>query len=97
MAITKESAVVEPYRRSSPPERDARGQIPTTKAVIYLDDELKKIQHKLDRMITLLPTVSNVEPEVKYVPMIRYAIAPWDPLGTGDGFVYWDGASWLAL
>lgn len=90
MAITKQSAVVTPYRRSAPPQK-------SEKTFLYADDELKKIQHTLDRIIMFLPTVADAEPEVKYVPMIRYATSPWDPMGTGDGYVWWDGSSWNSL
>lgn len=90
MALTKQHATVSNYRRSKPPQK-------AEKTFMYTDDEFKKVQHKLDRIMLLLPQAADVAPDNPYIGMQRYAIAPWDPLGTGDAWVYWDGAAWTAL
>jgi hypothetical protein len=68
---------------------------PVTK---YLLDELKRMQATINQLTQAAPVVADREPSKPRRGMIRYATAPWDPLGTGfEGYVQWNGSAWAAL
>jgi hypothetical protein len=68
---------------------------PVTK---YLLDELKRMQSTINQLAQATPVVANREPPSPRRGMVRYAIAPWDPLGTAaEGYVVYDGTAWVAL
>lgn len=90
MAITKQDAITPVYKRDTPPGRPE-------KLSVYTSDELRKIELVIGRMSYLAPQVAEAAPTVKYKGMIRYATSPWNPLGTGDAWVWWNGAAWAAL
>lgn len=64
---------------------------------VYLESEFRKVQDSIQSLIHAAPQVAFKEPDNPLLGMIRYAKSPWDPLGTGDGWVYWDGSAWAAL
>lgn len=64
----------------------------------YLDDELYRVEVAINSVADLVPQVSDYAPSSPRIGMIRYAIDPWDPLGTGQpAWVYYDGTAWVAL
>jgi len=63
----------------------------------YLEEELRRIEETLREVLDTLPQVAYKAPQSPRNSMIRYAKAPWDPLGTGDGWVYYDEGAWKAL
>lgn len=63
----------------------------------YLEEELRRIEKSIDSLVYAAPQVAVREPDKKPKGIIRYAKSPWNPLGTGDGWVYWNGSAWTAL
>jgi hypothetical protein len=63
----------------------------------FLQEELDTLQQALSELTDGAVQVAEAEPSPKRKGMVRYAVAPWDPLGTGDGFVYWNGSAWTAF
>jgi len=102
MAFDITDLVVVPYRRASQPlfshgktlQDIERGH---KNLHVYLADEFRKLEQTLATLTNASPQVAFKEPTAPMLGMIRYAKAPWDPLGTGDAWVYWDGSSWTAL
>jgi len=102
MAYEKNDLSVVRYRRASQP-------LPTDgtmtskvgpefkKLQTYLDSEFKRVEDSLNTLSDAAPQVAFKEPDVKKLGMIRYAKSPWDPLGTGNAWVWWDGSAWTAL
>jgi hypothetical protein len=85
----KEDAVPVAFVRQAPPQ-DQKA------LVLYLMSEVEKLQTSIATLVNLVPQVAIAPPVPALNGMIRYAKAPWDPLGTGDAFVKYDG-SWTAL
>lgn len=90
MAIDKNDATVVGYNRMDPPFKSVN-------LVNYLVSELDKLRLTISQLVDLAVQVADAEPTKPKVGMIRWAKAPWDPLGTGDGFVKWNGSAWTAL
>jgi hypothetical protein len=62
----------------------------------YLTGEFDLIQQVLSEANDSAPQVSEAAPASVRKGMVRYAVAPWDPLGTGYvGYVTWNGAAWV--
>lgn len=102
MAYDKNDLKVTTYRRASQPlatDGTLNKQVTPEfkKLQTYLDIEFKKIEDSINTIADAAPQVAFKEPAVTKLGMIRYAKSPWDPLGTGDGWVYWDGSAWTAL
>lgn len=102
MAFDINDLVVVPYRRASQPLL-SHGKSPEDierahkNLHTYLADEFRKLDQTIATLVNAAPQVAFKEPGDKAVGMIRYAKSPWDPLGTGDAWVYWDGSAWTAL
>ena len=63
----------------------------------YIEEEFRRLEKSLETLVYAAPQVAVKEPDKKQKGLIRYAKSPWDPLGTGDAWVYWDGSAWTAL
>jgi hypothetical protein len=62
----------------------------------YLTGEFDLIQQVLSEANDSAPQVSEAVPASLRKGMVRYAVAPWDPLGTGfTGYVYYNGSAWV--
>lgn len=102
MAYDINDLVVVPYRRASQPLL-SHGKSPQEverahkNLHVYLGEEFRKLEQTLATLVNATPQVAFKEPSQKMLGMIRYAKSPWDPLGSGDGWVYWDGSAWTAL
>ena len=64
---------------------------------LFTDDEFTRLERTLKALNLLIPQVADAEPSVPLKGMIRYAVSPWDPLGSGDGPVIYDGSAWQLL
>jgi hypothetical protein len=62
----------------------------------YADQQYEGIEKALRSLSILAPQVSDREPSPPLKGMIRYAIAPWNPIGAGDGWVFYDGTAWTS-
>jgi hypothetical protein len=64
----------------------------------YFQDELQRIEIAIGSLVRSSVQVADDEPLNPQRGMIRYAISPWNPLGTGfTGLVVYDGTSWVAV
>jgi hypothetical protein len=64
----------------------------------YLLDELKRQQALIHQLSQAAVSVADTEPDQPRRGMVRYAVAPWDPLGTSyEGLVVFDGSAWAAV
>jgi hypothetical protein len=64
----------------------------------YLLEELKRMQTIINQLAQASPVVADAEPPEPRRGMVRFAIAPWDPLGTSfEGYVVYNGTAWAAL
>lgn len=102
MAYDINDLVIVPYRRASQPIlSNAKSPEELERAYrnlhTYLSDEFRKLEATIATLSNAAPQVAFKEPDVRSLGMIRYAKSPWDPLGSGDAWVYWDGTSWAAL
>lgn len=64
---------------------------------VYLQNELKKLRMALAALEERGPKAANQAPIKPQVGWIRYAQSPWNPLGTGNGPVMWNGTAWISL
>lgn len=65
---------------------------------LYLQAELKKIKLAFERLEERGPKPSSAAPRNPQAGWIRWALAPWNPLGTGSNvMVYWSGTAWTAI
>jgi hypothetical protein len=62
-----------------------------------LREELRRLQDAFETTQALIPQVATSAPANPIEGMIRYAKAPWDPLGLGDVWVSYVAGSWQAL
>lgn len=62
-----------------------------------LENTLAEIERVLDEVAELTPQVADSPPKSPRLGTIRHAVAPWDPLNTGDAWVWYDGTDWVAL
>ena len=64
---------------------------------LFADSEFADLERTLKTLNNLIPQVADAEPAVPLKGMIRYAVSPWDPLGSGDGPVIYNGSAWVLL
>jgi len=92
MAVSdKTNVVVQTYQRT---------QYPVLEEGIrrYFQDELQRIEIAIGTLAQAAVQVSDDEPDNPIKGMVRYAVAPWDPLGNGfTGMVVYNGTSWVAV
>lgn len=102
MAYDINDLKVTPFRRASQPLLNS-GNLPQdvkkahSDLQTYLESEFRKVQDSIQSLVDASPQVAFKAPERPRLGMIRYAKSPWDPLGTGDGWTWWDGSAWQAL
>lgn len=89
MALTLHDGTVTPYKRSP-----VTSDIDT---ILFLNNELRKLELTIQQLVDMTPQVATNPPTFKKTGMIRFNKAPWNPLGTGDGKVYWNGTAWVLL
>ena len=63
-------------------------------ALVY---EFRRLQSTVVVMRDLVPQVATAAPRNPVNGMIRYAKAPWNPLGTGNRWVQYLGGAWVAF
>ena len=87
-----------PYTQGDIPSA-ATGAASDEKATIrFLVDELDKLKRTVADLIEASPQVADDAPPSPRKGTIRYAVAPWDPLGTAfSGYVVYTGSAWAAL
>ena len=90
MPLSRLDSTVIPFVRGRPPQNPAELNI-------FLTNELTRIETTLAQVTNLVPQVAISAPRVPLLGMIRYAKAPWNPLGTGNGWVRYNGTTWIAL
>ena len=90
MAITKADGLVTPYVRGNPP-------MDATDTPQFLSNELRRLEQTINQLTLLTPQVAVKAPTSLLTGMIRYNKAPWNPLGTGDGWVRYNGTAWTLL
>lgn len=88
--MTKDDLIPRPYQRG------IRPSLPDTQG-LYLEEELRRIEQCLSDLIRAVPQVAYKAPDDPQEGMIRYAKAPWNPLGTGNGWVTYKNGAWVAL
>jgi hypothetical protein len=65
---------------------------------VYLQNELKKIRTAFSKLEERGPKAATQAPTKPQPGWIRFAEAPWNPLGTGSNvMVYYSGTAWTAL
>lgn len=102
MAYQNDDLRVVGYRRASQPSLNHGKSIEDVEKAhrnlhTYLAEEFRKIEASIQSLAAAAPQVAFKEPSPPSLGMIRYAKSPWNPLGTGEGWVYWDGSAWAAL
>lgn len=64
----------------------------------YLQEELREVEASIQSLSDASLQVTNREPENPRKGMVRYAIAPWNPLSNGtQGLVVYDGTAWASI
>tara|TARA_R100001463_G_scaffold12098_1_gene33338 strand:- start:43 stop:321 length:279 start_codon:yes stop_codon:yes gene_type:complete len=87
----KTNVVIQTYTRS---------QYPVLSEGIrrYFQDELQRIESAVSSLAAASIQVAEDAPENPIKGMVRYAISPWNPLGTGfSGLVVYNGTAWVAV
>ena len=89
---TKSGGTVPTAYVKGPAPIDPTGQI------VYLEAELAKVQTAFATLASLVPQAATKAPAKPIENMIRFAKAPWRPLGgTTDRMVVYVAGSWVAL
>lgn len=92
MAVSdKTNVVVQTYQRT---------QYPVLEEGIrrYFQDEMQRIEIAIGTLAQAAIQVTENEPDSPIRGMVRYAVAPWDPLGNSySGLVVYNGTAWVAV
>ena len=65
---------------------------------LYIGQEFQAIENAINSIIQGTIQVADNAPEKPKKGMVRYALTPWDPLGTGyTGLVVYDGTTWMSF
>lgn len=90
MAITKNDQTIGKY---------TRGRAPFNKddTHLYVVQETQRVEQTISQLANAAIQVTDVSPVKPRKGMVRYAVSPWNPLGTGDGLCYWTGSAWSSL
>lgn len=59
--------------------------------------EFQRLQAAVETLAALVPQVATSAPQRPVEGMVRYAKAPWNPLGTGNRWVQYLGGAWVAF
>lgn len=92
MAFDKLDQVLTPYSKAPLPSDQTMEGLRQ-----YLDREFSKIELILSQLSTMAIISATAAPRTPMRGMVRYARTPWNPLGTGDGWVRYNGTTWIAL
>lgn len=87
----KTNVVVQTYQRT---------QYPVLEEGIrrYFQDEMQRIEIAIGTLAQAAIQVTENEPESPIRGMVRYAVSPWDPLGSGfSGLVVYNGSAWVGV
>jgi hypothetical protein len=64
----------------------------------YLQEELREVEASIRSLSDASLQVADSEPASPRKGMVRYAIAPWNPLSDGtQGLVVYDGTAWAEV
>lgn len=64
----------------------------------YFTEELQRIEQSLSSVAEASIQVADAAPDNPRKGMVRYAVAPWDPLGNGTtGLMVYTGNAWAAV
>jgi len=77
-----------------------RGQYPVMEEGLrrYFQDELQRVEIAISTLAQAAIQVSDTPPTNPIKGMVRYAMAPWNPLGSGyTGLVVYNGTAWVAV
>ena len=77
-----------------------RRQVPALKESLntFLQGELQEIEKSTKSLADAVPQVADAAPVNPRKGMVRYAINPWEPLGSGqEGPVVYNGAAWKSF
>jgi hypothetical protein len=92
MAVSdKTNVVVQTYLRT---------QYPVLEEGIrrYFQDEMQRIEIAIGTLAQAAIQVADDAPDNPIRGMVRYAVAPWDPLGNNySGLVVYNGTAWVAV
>lgn len=88
--LDKTNVVVQPYLRT---------QYPVLEEGIrrYFQDEMQRIEIAIGTLVQASIQVTENEPANPIRGMVRYAVAPWNPTGAGDGLYVYNGTAWVAV
>ena len=65
---------------------------------LYIGQEFQAIENAINSIIQGTIQVADNPPEKPKKGMVRYALSPWNPLGTGYiGLVVYDGTNWASF
>lgn len=66
--------------------------------VMFLSEELKTLELSIQSIADATPQAADRAPEKPRRGMVRYAIAPWDPLSNSySGLVVYNGSAWVQV
>lgn len=64
----------------------------------YIQDEFQRIEQSISTIADASIQVAEAPPDNPVKGMVRYAVAPWDPLSNGfSGLVVYNGNAWAAV
>ena len=90
MDLKKNDGLITTYVRGNPTDDPAN--VPQ-----FLTNELRRLELTVSQLSNLVPQVSTKAPMLPLTGMIRFNKAPWNPLGTGDGWIRFNGTAWVVL
>lgn len=92
MAIDdKQNVTLAPYIRRRTPAL-------TESMQIFLTEELRQIESTIQSIADATPQATDTAPQRPRRGMVRYAIAPWDPISSGySGLVVYNGSAWVQV
>lgn len=83
--------VINPYTRRPIPSIEAS-------IILYLATELQNIENSMKSIIEGSIQVVDNPPDKPKKGMVRYAVAPWNPLGNNfEGLVVYNGTAWVQV
>ena len=64
----------------------------------YLQEELREIEASIKSLADASIQVTDREPTNPRKGMVRYAVSPWEPIGSGvSKLVVYNGTAWIAV
>ncbi len=83
--------VINPYTRRPIPSIEAS-------IILYLATELQNIENSMKSIIEGSIQVVDNPPDKPKKGMVRYAVAPWNPLSNNyQGLVVYNGTAWVQV